>query len=90
MNATGATARRVTLAEMRVGDTGTIVGMDGGHTMVSKLNSLGIRLGKIVTKVSGQWMEGPVLIRQDSTQVAIGFGMATRVIVELPADGSKG
>ena len=90
MNVTDSAAHRVSLTQMRVGDTGTIVRMDGGHAMSSKLDSLGIRPGKIITKVSGQLMGGPVLLRQNSTEVAIGFGMASRIFVQLPVDGDKG
>jgi len=84
MKSTSSATGRVSLAQMQAGDTGTIVGIDGGQGMAMKLDSLGIRLGKKVTKISGQWMSGPVLLRQDSTQVAIGFGMASRVFIELP------
>jgi len=44
---------------------------------------LGIMPGKIVTKVSSVFMRGPVVIVVDRVQVAIGFGMASRIIVAL-------
>ncbi len=47
------------------------------------MDSLGIRVGKRVTKVSSQFMRGPVCIRIDSYQVALGFGMAKKVLVEV-------
>jgi ferrous iron transport protein A len=55
--------------------------------MVQKLDALGIRPGKEVVKVSAQWMRGPVLLRIGSTEVAVGFGMARHIIVDLPAGG---
>ena len=76
----------VSLAEMRTGDTGKIVGLHGGQGMACKLDALGIRVGKDITKLSAQWIRGPVLLRQDSTQVALGFGMASRVMVEVLKD----
>jgi ferrous iron transport protein A len=51
--------------------------------MVSRLNALGIRPGKRITKVSSMLMRGPVTIQSGSTQVAIGFGMANKIIVEV-------
>jgi len=45
--------------------------------------ALGIRPGKRITKVGSMFMRGPVTVQLDSTQVAIGFGMANKVIVEL-------
>ena len=77
---------RVTLAQMQADERGTIVGIHGGAGMARKLDALGIRIGKVITKVSAQWMRGPVLLRQENTQVALGFGMASKIIVE-PFEG---
>ena len=55
----------------------------GGHGLVHRLESLGIRVGKKVTKVSAQLMRGPVTVRIDNSQVAIGFGMAKKILVEI-------
>jgi ferrous iron transport protein A len=71
------------LAQMRAGQRGKIVEINGGYGLARKLDALGIRVGKEVTKVSTQWMRGPVLLRQDNTQAALGFGMASKVLVEL-------
>jgi ferrous iron transport protein A len=73
----------VSLAEMRAGLTGRIVRIDGGHGLYAKLEAMGIREGQDITKVSGHWMRGPVLLRRNNTQVALGFGMARRIIVQL-------
>jgi ferrous iron transport protein A len=51
--------------------------------MTTRLQALGIMPGKIVTKVSSAFMRGPVVIVVDRVQVAIGFGMASRIIVAL-------
>jgi len=75
--------KRISLAQMRMGDTGKIVIIHGGGGLICKCDALGIRIGKKITKVSEQWMRGPVVLRQDNTQVALGFGMASRVLVEL-------
>jgi ferrous iron transport protein A len=40
-------------------------------------------VGKKVTKVSAQLMRGPVTVRIDNSQVAIGFGMAKKILVEI-------
>jgi len=57
--------------------------IEGGHGLVNRLNALGIRPGKKITKVSSMLMRGPVTIQLDSAQVAIGFGMANKIIVKL-------
>ncbi|GAG67641.1 unnamed protein product [marine sediment metagenome] len=51
--------------------------------MVNRLNALGIMPGKRITKISTMFMRGPVTIEVDRVQVAIGFGMANRIIVKL-------
>jgi len=70
------------LAEMRTGQTGTVVGVMGGHGLIRRLDALGIRPGRKVTKLSSTLFSGPVILRVDNTQVAVGFGMARKIIVE--------
>jgi len=82
-------ANLVSVAQMRAGQRGKIVKIDGGHGLERKLEALGIRPGKEVTKISAQWMRGPVLLQQDNTQVALGFGMASKVLVELSGRNEK-
>jgi ferrous iron transport protein A len=76
----------VSLAGMDSGLKGTIVQIEGGHGLISRLNALGIRPNKKITKISSMMMRGPVTIDIDGTQVALGFGMAKRIIVQ--PDGS--
>lgn len=75
--------KQITLAGMQTGQSGVVVQIQGGHGLVNRLNSLGIRPGKRITKISSMMMRGPVTIQVDRAQVAIGFGMARRIIVEL-------
>jgi ferrous iron transport protein A len=71
------------LANMKTGQTGTVVGVLGGHGLIRRLDALGIRPGKRVIKLNSTLFRGPVILRVDNTQVAVGFGMATRIIVEV-------
>ena len=75
--------KQITLTQMQIGQSGVVVQIQGGHGLVNRLNSLGIRPGKRITKISSMIMRGPVTIQVDRAQVAIGFGMARRIIVEL-------
>ena len=74
--------KQITLTQMRIGQSGIVIQIQGGHGLVNRLNSLGIRAGKRITKLSSMIMRGPVTIQVDRAQVAIGFGMANRIIVE--------
>ena len=75
--------KQITLTQMQIGQNGIVVQIEGGHGLINRLNSLGIRPGKRITKISSMIMRGPVTIEVDRAQVAIGFGMANRIIVEL-------
>ena len=75
--------QKKTLKDLKPGEVGRIAQIDGGHGMVSRLAALGIRPGKRITKLSSGFMRGPVTIEVDRTQVAIGFGMAKRIMVEV-------
>jgi len=74
--------KQITLAQMQTGQSGVVVQIQGGRGLVSRFSALGIREGKRITKVSSMVMRGPVTIQVDRAQVAIGFGMARRIIVQ--------
>ena len=78
-----ANGKQTTLSRMQAGQSGIVVQVLGGHGLINRLSSLGIRAGQRVTKVSSMIMRGPVTIQIGNAQVAIGFGMASRIIVEL-------
>ena len=73
----------VTLRQMPPGRSGKVVQIQGGVGLVNRLSALGLRPGKKITKVSSMLMRGPVTIQSGSTRLAVGFGMANRIIVEL-------
>ena len=74
---------QLTLAEMRTGQTGTVIGVMGGRGLVQRLDALGIRQGRKITKVSSALFRGPVMLRVNSAQVAVGYGMARKIIIEV-------
>ena len=73
---------RISLADMESGQGGVLVEILGGHGMIRRLDALGLRLCKKVRKVSSMLMRGPVVVEVDGFQIAIGYGMASRIIVE--------
>jgi ferrous iron transport protein A len=74
---------QLTLAKMEAGQAGTIIGILGGRGLTRRLEALGIRPGKKVTKISSMLFRGPVTLRVNHTQAAIGFGMANKILVEI-------
>ena len=75
-------ANLVTLAQLKNGQSGTVIEIQGGRRMTDRLNALGIIPGKKITKTSAMLMRGPVTVEVDRAGVAIGFGMASRVVVK--------
>lgn len=73
----------IALVNMPVGKKGIIRDIAGGHGLLHNLDVMGIHTGVEITKISRQWMRGPVTIRIGNNEIAIGYGMAARILVEL-------
>ena len=73
----------IDLTKMDAGESGVISEIHGGHDMVRRLQSMGVRPGKRMKKVSSHFWRGPQTVEIDKTQVAIGFGMATKIFIEV-------
>lgn len=71
-----------TLLDLKRGEKAVIAGFEGGRMLAARLESMGIRPGKTVSRVSAQFMGGPVVISLDGRQTAMGRNMAQRVKVE--------
>ena len=71
------------MSQMCPGQSGKVVEIDGGVGLVNRLSAMGIRPGRKITKLSSMLMRGPVTVQQGSTRLAIGFGMARKILVEI-------
>jgi len=69
------------LTQMKAGEKGRVIDIQGGWGLLRKMDALGIKRETEIVKVSSQLMRGPVIIKVGNTQVAIGFGMARRILV---------
>jgi len=74
---------RVTLTDMKPGQNGILVDILGGHGMKKRLDALGLRFSKQIRKISSMLMRGPIVVEVDNVQIAIGYGMASQIIVEI-------
>ena len=77
------------LSDMESGQSGKVVCFHGGHRMVARLESMGVRIGKTVKKLSNMPGRGPAVVQVEGTQGAAGVGMARRIEVRLERDGDK-
>ncbi len=60
-----------------------VTGFLGGHGVKQKLNALGIRKGKDLTKLNDSFIGGPVTVEVDNAKIAIGRGMADKILVKV-------
>ena len=79
------------LTRMQNGQMGKVMEVNGGKIVNDRLTSLGIRQGQKLTRIGGMFLNGPVTVKVDKSQVAIGYGMAGKIMVktenENPIDG---
>jgi ferrous iron transport protein A len=73
----------IDLTQMQPGESGIIKEIQGGYGLIRKIQSMGLRPGKKITKVSSHFWRGPQTVEIDNLQIAIGFGMAKRIFVEV-------
>lgn len=71
----------IRLSDLEPGQEATIVSIKSGQGMRRRLHSQGISEGRSIQKLSAMALGGPVVIRLNRAQVAIGRGMANKIIV---------
>jgi len=73
----------IDLTQMQPGEAGIVKEIQGGQGFVRKLQSMGVRPQKKITKVSSHFWRGPQTVKVDNTKIAVGFGMAKKILVEV-------
>ena len=71
------------LNDLNPGESGVVREIRGGQGLINRLNALGIITGKKITKIDSMLMRGPVTVLVNRTKVAIGFGMAGKIFIEV-------
>jgi Fe2+ transport system protein FeoA len=72
----------IDVTSLEINKTGIIKEIKGGKNHIHKLESMGIRIGKKINKISGFTSKGPQIIKIDNIQIALGHGIAKHIIVE--------
>jgi len=73
----------IPLSKMDVNQEGIINTLEGGTGFQTRLQALNIRIGKRIKKISTNPFRGPIVVEVDRSRVAIGHGMAKKVMVEI-------
>jgi Fe2+ transport system protein FeoA len=71
-----------TLDQLDNGRSGVINHINGGLVFIKRLESLNLRKGKSICKISAAPFHGPVVLEVDGCQIALGRGMASKVVVD--------
>ncbi|MEN8150746.1 MAG: ferrous iron transport protein A [Planctomycetota bacterium] len=69
------------LTELPVGEVVHVSAVDGGHRVTARLSDMGLFPGTEIEKLRGNG-SGPVIIRIGPGRLALGRGVAEKVIVE--------
>ncbi len=70
------------ITELSAQEDAKIIAINGGHTLKEKLNTLGIRKGVKVRKISNTLLRGPIIVKINLMEIAIGWRMANKILVQ--------
>ena len=74
--------KKISLIQIKADHRCKVVEITGGGNLQDKLMNMGVYKGKEVTKVSHIGLRGPVVIKSGRTILALGHGVAAKIIVE--------
>ncbi len=73
----------IDLTKLKSGQHGKVVGIEAGYCAAERITNMGIIPGKNIKKISSSFFRGPQTVQVGTAQIAIGYGMAKKVIVEI-------
>jgi ferrous iron transport protein A len=73
----------VSLTSIKAGSQVKVVSMRGGLGIRQRLSCLGIHPGDVMLLQKSGFMRGPVLVNIHGNQVALGRGIAAKILVEV-------
>ena len=76
-------ATQMPVTAIKTGKTAKVCRILGGPGVFQKLNSMGIDVGSMIKKISSASANGPTVFEVKRTQIAIGHGIAQKILVEV-------
>jgi len=73
----------VDVTYLKPGEVGVVKEIAGGPGLIMKMQNMGVRIGESVKKVSSHFWRGPQTIEIGHFKVALGHGIAKKIIVEV-------
>ncbi|OFY67446.1 MAG: hypothetical protein A2Y71_10820 [Bacteroidetes bacterium RBG_13_42_15] len=74
---------KTSLADIDDGQSGTIVSIFGGRALTKRLADLGLKEGTQIKVIGKTLFSGPVQIEVCGSRLALGRGLASKIIMEL-------
>jgi len=74
--------KTISLVHLKPSHKGKVLEILGGAGLQHRLMSMGLYVGKDITKLSYIGLRGPVVIRVGRSVLALGHGMAAKIMVE--------
>ncbi|MBP7216588.1 MAG: ferrous iron transport protein A [Candidatus Omnitrophica bacterium] len=75
--------KKISLVQLKNNQKSIVVEITAGHALQARLMSMGIYKGSTITKLSQFMLRGPVAVKVGRSIIALGYGMATKVMVEI-------
>jgi Fe2+ transport system protein FeoA len=73
---------KISLTQMGENQKAKVLEISGGRILQHKMMSMGIYPGREITKMSHFALRGPVTVRVGRSVLALGYGVAAKIIVE--------
>lgn len=74
--------KRLPLLKLKQNSKARVVEISGGIGLQNRMMSMGIYPGREITKLSHFALRGPVTIKVGRSVLALGYGMASKIILE--------
>ncbi len=74
--------KKLSLIQLKENQKGIVAEISAGHGLTGRFMSMGIYKGREITKLSNFALRGPIAIKVGRSVLALGFGMASKIIVE--------
>lgn len=75
--------RKLPLVQIRENQKAKVLEISGGRILQHKMMSMGIYPGREITKLSHFALRGPVTVRVGRSVLALGYGVAAKIILEV-------
>ncbi|MFH1458147.1 MAG: FeoA family protein [Candidatus Omnitrophota bacterium] len=75
--------KKISLIHMKENQKGKVFEISPGSVLANRLMSMGIYKGREITKLGHFVLRGPVALKVGGGVVALGHGMASKIIVEI-------